>query len=129
MSSGAHIITTIMELIELKNTLNQLKAQYEEVKTMTTCDGIKHNVEIIIKDPNGRNIGVQKSKSGEYQFITDTTGLKPKDLKAQNKFVNAIKQKYAYNKVIAELKRQGYQIAQEQKVENDTIKLVARRWK
>jgi hypothetical protein len=72
---------------------------------------------------------VQKSKSGEYQFITDRAGLKPQDLKAQNKFVNAIKQKYAYNKVIAELKRQGYQIAQEQKVENDTIKLVARRWK
>ena len=129
MSSGAHIITTIMELIELKSTLNQLKAQYEEASTMTTCDGIKHNVEIIIKDPNGHNIGVQKSGSGEYQFITDTTGLKPKDLKAQNKFVNAIKQKYAYNKVIAELKRQGYQIAQEQKVDNDTIKLVARRWK
>lgn len=128
MSSAASIITDICDLIALKRTLADLQAQYEEEKTMTTSSGVTHQVDVVIKDPQGRDIGLTKTKKGDYQFVADTKGLTKEQLKRQQVFINKIKQKYAYNQVVNELKKQGYVIAEEQKVQNNTIKLVARKW-
>lgn len=128
MSSHGSIITEIMDLLELKNTLTQLELKYEEMKTISTESGVVSKVDVLIKDPNGRAIGLQKTEKGTYRVVSDCKGLTQDQLKVQQKFVNKIKQKYAYNKVITELKKQGYIIAEEEKVANNTIKLVARKW-
>lgn len=128
MSSGASLCTIIMDLIELKRTLSDLKLQYEEIKTLSTNDGATHNVDVVIKDPNGRLVGLEKTEKGIYQFIADSKGLTKEQLKQQQNFIHKIKQKYAYNKVIGELKKQGFVIAKEEKVQNNTIKLTARKW-
>lgn len=128
MSSEASIITDIRNLIELKRTLAELQARYEEEKTMAASSGVRHQVDVVIKGPRGEDIGLIKTKKGDYQFVADTKGLTKEQLKAQQAFINKIKQKYAYNKVVGELKKQGYVIAEEQKVQNNTIKLVARKW-
>ena len=128
MSSGASIITEICDLIALKQTLSELQAEYEEAKTVTTSDGVSRKVEVAIRDPHGRLIGLEKTRKGEYRFVADTKGLSNEQLKKQQVFINRIRQKYAYNKVINELKKQGYIISQEEKVQNNTIRLVARKW-
>ena len=128
MSSGASIITEICDLISLKRTLSELQAEYEEAKTVTTSDGVSRKVEVAIRDPHGRLIGLEKTRKGEYRFVADTKGLSNEQLKKQQVFINRIRQKYAYNKVINELKKQGYVISQEEKVQNNTIRLVARKW-
>lgn len=128
MSSHGSIITEIMDLIELKRTLTDLQLQFEAAKKMTTCDGTIHKVDVLIKDPNGRQIGLEKTEKGAYRFITDTSGLDNRQLKEQKDFLNRIRQKYAYNKIVTELKNQGYTISEEEKVQNNTIKLVARKW-
>jgi hypothetical protein len=128
MSSHGSIITEIMDLLELKNTLTQLELKYEEMKTISEESGVVAKVDVLIKDPNGREIGLQKTDKGTYRIIADCKGLTSEQLKVQQKFVNKIKQKYAYNKVVTELKKQGYIIAEEEKVANNTIKLVARKW-
>ncbi|HAH19286.1 MAG: hypothetical protein A2Y00_06960 [Omnitrophica WOR_2 bacterium GWF2_43_52] len=128
MSSEACLITMIGDLIALKRTLSDLQVEYEETKTLTTADGSSHKVEVVIKDPNGRLIGLEKTKKGEYQFVADTKGLTKEQLKKQQVFINKIKQKYAYSKVIAELKKQGYMISEEERVQKNTIRLVARKW-
>ena len=128
MSSHGSIITEIMDLIELKRTLADPQLKYEDAKKMTTCDGAVHKVDVMIKDPNGRQIGLEKTEKGSYRFITDTAGLNNQQLKTQKDFLNKIRQKYAYNKIVTELKNQGYSITEEEKVQNNTIKLVARKW-
>ncbi|MCX5705214.1 MAG: DUF1257 domain-containing protein [Candidatus Omnitrophica bacterium] len=128
MSSHGSIITEIMDLIELKRTLADLQLEYEATKKMTTCDGTVHKIDVIIKDPNGRQIGLEKTEKGAYRFISDTAGLNNQQLKVQKDFLNKIRQKYAYNKIVTELKNQGYSITEEEKVQNNTIKLVARKW-
>ncbi|MEK6563804.1 MAG: DUF1257 domain-containing protein [Candidatus Omnitrophota bacterium] len=128
MSSGASITTEICDLIALKRTLSELQAEYEEAKTVTTSDGVLRKVEVAIRDPHGRIIGLEKTKKGEYRFVADTKGLSNEQLKKQQAFINRIRQKYAYNKVVDELKKQGYVISQEEKVQNNTIRLVARKW-
>lgn len=128
MSSGASILTQICDIIALKRTLSELEASYTEERTMITADGLNHQVEVVIRDHYGRDIGLTKTKKGDYQFVADTKGLTKEQLKRQQVFINKIKQKYAYNQVVNELKKQGYVIAEEQKVQNNTIKLVARKW-
>lgn len=128
MSSEASLIIAIFDLIALKRTLSELQAEYEEAKTLTTADGVSHKVEVAIKDPHGHVIGLEKTKKGEYQFVADTKGLTKEQLKKQQVFINKIKQKYTYGKVINELKKQGYIISEEEKVQNNTIRLVARKW-
>jgi hypothetical protein len=128
MSSEASIITMILDLLELKKSLTDLEIQYQELDSMVSSDGVRHKVDVAIKDPNGRLIGLQKNEKGEYQFIADTKGLTQAQVKRQKNFINQIKQKYTYNKVMADLKREGYVIAQEEKKEHDTIKIVARKW-
>ncbi len=128
MSSHGSIITEIMDLIELKRTLADLQLKYTDAKKMTTCDGAVHKVDVMIGDPNGRQIGLEKTEKGAYRFITDNAGLDNQQLKTQKDFLNKIRQKYAYNKIVTELKNQGYTISEEEKVQNNTIKLVARKW-
>jgi len=128
MSSEASIITDICDLIALKRTLTELQARYKEEKTMAALSGAAHQVDVVIKGPHGRDIGLTKTKKGDYQFVADTKGLTREQLKAQQAFINKIKQKYAYNKVVGELKKQGYVIAEEKKEQDNTIKLVARKW-
>lgn len=128
MSSEACIITMILDLLALKRSLTDLEIQYQELDSLVTSDGLRHKVDVAIKEPNGRLIGLQKNEKGEYQFITDTKGLTQAQAKRQKNFINQIKQKYTYNKVMADLKREGYVIAQEEKKEHETIKIVARKW-
>jgi hypothetical protein len=117
-----------MDLIELKKALSEMEIKYEKAKQMRTCDGVIHNVDITIKDPSGREVGLEKTEKGTYRFITDSTGMSEKELKEQKSFLNRIRQRYAYNKITSELKKQGYVIAEEEKVQNNTIRLVARKW-
>ena len=128
MSTHANIITEIFDLIELKNTLSGLELQYQEMQSMTTEQGAIQKVDVVIKDPHGRAIGLKKTKQGKYEFIADCQGLTDQQRTQQKKFINTIKQKYAYNKVLSQLKQQGYIIAQEEKVQNNTIRVVARKW-
>lgn len=128
MSSHASIITEIMNLIELKDALNALELKYKELTTIKTLDGCIHNVDVAIKGPKGSLIGLEKAKDCTYRFIADTCGLTAEEQKDQTKIMNKVRQKYAYNKIVGELKKQGYIIAEEKKIEDDTIKLVARKW-
>lgn len=129
-----NVIPDATGFLMLINILSELRAQYEiyqqlkEVKTMTTCDGQIHKIEVAITDPNGRLIGLEKTEKGGYQFISESTHMSNYELEEQKKFINKIKQKYAYHRVIYELKKQGYVISEEEKVQNNTIRLVAKKW-
>ena len=55
-------------------------------------------------------------------------GHEGKDKRA-TALANRVAQRYAYSKVLDELKRKGYQIAKEEKQKDGTIKVVAQRWR
>lgn len=129
MSSGGHIIgLEIRALAYLVNSIIDLGMQYKELSSMRTADGVTHNVDILVKDPNGRDVGFEKTKKGDYRVIADCGNLNSEQLKKQQDFIKKIRQRYAYNKITNELKKQGYVIAEEEKVQNNTIRLVARKW-
>ena len=128
MSAGSMIGLELRCLITLISSIVQLGIAYKQLSSMRTSDGKIHKVDLLVKDEFGRDVGFEKTEKGTYQVISDTSGLNKEQLKKQQDFINKIRQKYAYNKITDELKKQGYVIAEEEKVQNNTIRLVARKW-
>lgn len=129
MSSGAEIVgLEIRALVFLIKSIIDLGMEYKELCSMRTSDGKVHKVDILVKDECGKDVGFEKTAKGDYRIITDTTGLDKAQIKKQQEFVKKIRQRYSYNKITDELKKQGYIIAEEEKVQNNTIRLVARKW-
>ncbi|MDD4954774.1 MAG: DUF1257 domain-containing protein [Candidatus Omnitrophica bacterium] len=128
MSSGGTINLTLNSILMLLEAIKELNIASQEKARMKASDGMMHNVDVMVKDENNKDIGFEKQKDGSYAVIADSAGLTPQQLKKQNEFVNKIRQRYAYNAVLNELKKKGYQLAEEGKAEKNTIKLVARRW-
>lgn len=127
MSSHSVIGIEIRVLAALIQSIVELRAHYRELSTMKACGKIE-KVDIVVKGPNGRDIGFQKTAKGDYRVICDSEGLSKAQAKQQQDFVKQIRQRYAYNKVLEELKKQGYVIAEEEKVPNNTIRILARKW-
>jgi len=138
MSSIGGFDLAIYSIVGLIKTINDLRLAYQDLQDlrfyqkeqkMTTTDGkIYNNVEVIVKDENNRSIGFQKQKDGSYRIIADNYGLNPEQIKKQKEFINKIKRRYAYNMLIQELKKQGYEIYEEKKLEKDVVKLIACKW-
>lgn len=128
MSSAGGIDLVILSVVALIQTIKHLNLVYREKSQLKTSDGKIHNVDVVVKDANNRDIGFKKQKDGSYIVIADSGGLTQEQLTRQNEFINKIKQRYAYNMILTELRKKGYQVAEEKKLEKNTIKLVARRW-
>ncbi len=128
MSSHGGIGVEIVYIAHLIKSIVDLGRQYKELANMETSDGQIYKVDLVTTDENGRNIGFQKTSKGGYKIIADCAGLNSEQLKKQNAFIKQIRQRYSYNKVLEELKQQGYIISEEEKVQNNTIRLVARKW-
>jgi len=118
------IIYSVGGLIE---AIKDLNLAYQEKETIT-ADGKIYNVDVVIEDKEVGSIGFQKQKDGSYKVIADSLSLSSIQLKKQRELINKIKRRYAYNMVIQELKKRGYQVVKEDKLEEGTIKLTARRW-
>jgi hypothetical protein len=128
MSSHGGIEVEMRYLADLIQSIADLNHECNELKKMTTTDGKIYQVDLVTTDENGRNIGFQKTEKGNYKIIADCAGLNSEQLKRQQNFVKQIRQRYSYNTVIKELKQQGYIVAEEEKVQDNTIRLVARKW-
>lgn len=128
MSVCCPIVSQIFDLVKLKLALTELELKLQNSSQIRTSDGKIHKVDVVVLDPNGKEIGFEKTLQGNYAIIRETGGLTPAQIKKQDDFLKKIKQKYSYNMVIDRLKKDGYVIAEEEKVQNNTIRLVARKW-
>lgn len=128
MSSHGGITLVIRSIALLIKAITELNLAVQEMKQIKTADGRVYSVDLVVKDENNRSIGFQKQADGTYKVIADSSGLSARQLKQQQRFINRIKQRYAYDTVLQELKKHGYQVTEEKKIQEDTVKLTARRW-
>jgi hypothetical protein len=93
-------------------------------RQLETIDGKTHQVDAVIAEGEVK-VGIQlDAKAKVARFI-------PQDCdKGKGKaLAQRVSQRWAYSRVVDELKRKGYQIGEEQKQKDGTIKLVATRWR
>lgn len=127
MSSEANIGTAVLDLFAFFDALSDLKRASQKVDSFKTCDGRTHAVEAVFEDAVGRKAGLQKTDKG-YRIVSDCHGLTPEQLKKQTESIQQVVQRYSHRKVLSQLQKEGYTVAEEQKQADGSIKLVVRKW-
>lgn len=87
--------------------------------------GQTHSAEITIEQENGYDVGF-KWNGKEYELVADLQYWQ-QDLSVEG-FLRQVTQRYAYQTVMKETVKAGFEVAEQQKNEDGSIRLVVQRW-
>ena len=123
MSKFVQIKTQLREPTYLKKALDDLRISYtEDAVYAHRYSAGNYRVPFLISE--GRlQFGFRQDKSGAYEAVGD-------DMQMQRirPVVDRIAQRYAYNLVVAETSRAGFDLVEENVGNDDVIRLTVRRW-
>jgi len=85
--------------------------------------GNKTTAEYVIRQSNGYDLGFRRS-GDNYELVADFWGAGI-DEKA---FVNAVNQKYAHKMLMQSVVEQGFDVEEEETLEDGTVRVVVGRW-
>lgn len=128
MSHFSQIKTKIRNLDSLKVTLSDLGADWKagpcEVRGY---QGQTQTADVVIAQDNGYDIGFRRNQdTSDYELVADLQYWK-QPLTVDG-FLSQVTQRYAYNTVLSETSRQGFQLSEEQVREDGSVRLVVQRW-
>jgi hypothetical protein len=87
--------------------------------------GQTHTADLVIEQENGYDIGFAWNGQ-EYELVADLQyWMQPLSVEG---FINRVTQGYAYQTVLSESTRQGFQVAEKERSEDGSIRLVLQRW-
>jgi hypothetical protein len=126
MSHFSQIKTQIRNLPSLQSALTDLGIDWKsgpcEVRGYR---GQTHTAEVAIAQDNGYDIGFRWNGS-EYELVADLQFWKQEW--NVDRFLSHVTQRYAYHTVLNETKQKGFQVSEEQKNSDGSIRLVLQRW-
>ncbi|PSN14090.1 hypothetical protein C7293_13205 [filamentous cyanobacterium CCT1] len=128
MSHFSQIKTKIRNLDSLKLALNDLGADWKA----GPCDvrgyqGLTETADVVIAQDNGYDIGFRRNpETSDYELVADLQYWQ-QPLTVEG-FLRQVTQRYAYNTVLSETSRQGFQLSEEQVREDGSVRLVVQRW-
>ncbi len=126
MSHFSQIKTQIRNLESLQDALSDLGIDWKpgpgEVRGY---HGQTHAAEVTIEQQNGYDIGFRWNGQ-EYELVADLQYWQ-QNLSVDG-FVRQVTQCYAYQTVVKETTKVGFQVAEQQKNADGSIRLVVQRW-
>ena len=126
MSHFSQIKTQIRNLESLKDALTELGIDWKPgSKEVRGYRGQTVPAEITIEQENGFDIGF-KWNGAEYELVADLQYWQ-QNLSVDG-FLRQVTQRYAYETVVKETERVGFQVAEQQKNQDGSIRLVLQRW-
>ncbi|MDJ0620997.1 MAG: DUF1257 domain-containing protein [Calothrix sp. MO_192.B10] len=126
MSHFSQIKTQIRNLESLQSALTDLGIDWKSgASEVRGYRGQTHAAELAIEQNNGYDIGF-KWNGKEYELVADLQYWQ-QDLTVEG-FLRKITQRYAYRTVLKETEKVGFQVAEEQKNADGSIRLVVQRW-
>ena len=126
MSHFTKIKTKIIDKAVLFTVLKQLNCKIIETNSISqNIQGQKIKIEFFVELNPMHKIGFARGKDGSYDIIADWWGV-DKDLKKS--FIRNIMQNYSLEIISQEMKKKGYNIVEQKNIENNTIKVVLRKW-
>jgi len=126
MSHFSQIKTQIRNLESLQEALSDLGIDWKSgSREVRGYRGQTHTAEVTIEQDNGYDIGF-KWNGQEYELVADLQYWQ-QNLSVDG-FLRQITQRYAYQTVMKETTKVGFQISQEQKNADGSISLVLQRW-
>ena len=133
MSHFTTVETHISDLEILKAALEDLKFVVESNETQVVWikgwqdNEIPVDLAVSIKGCE-YGIGFKKTAHNLYEIVADWWGIEQIAGISQKMFVNQLTQRYAYHKVLAEVKKQGFLVAENRVEKDQSIRLVLRKW-
>ena len=130
MSHFTKVATKINDLVALKKALDQLGWKYEHAAggvEVRGWRGQKTQAEMSI-DMGKYDIGVVKQEDGTYALEADWWGIETTRGVKEEDVVKEVNAKYAYQRVVAALEDQGYQIDRNAVQADGSVKLTVSKW-
>jgi hypothetical protein len=126
MSHFTNIKTQLRNLVSLKAALSDLDIEWKEgPSAIRGYKGQTCNAEIVVEQENNYDIGFAWNGK-EYELVADLQyWQQPCSVEG---FLQRVTQGYAYHTVISESAKQGFQVTQQQKNEDGSLRLVVQRW-
>ena len=115
--------------VQIKNTeiLHQVLQELGyEVECNTTLRGYQGNTtqaEYVIRQKNGYDLGFRRDGEN-YEIVADFWEARIN----QKEFVNSITQKYAHKTLMSTVQEQGFNVEEEEVLEDGTVRVVVGRW-
>ena len=126
MSHFSQIKTQIRNIDSLKEALTELGIDWKQgPREVRGYRGQTHNAEVTIEQENGYDIGFRWTGK-EYELVADLQYWQ-QDLSVEG-FLRRVTQRYAYQTVVKETARAGFQVTEQQKNEDGSIRLLVQRW-
>ena len=126
MSHFTNIKTQLRNLTSLKSALNDLDVDWKEGSaTVRGYQGNSHTAQLVVEQKNNYDIGFSWNGE-EYELVADLQYWQ-QPLSVDG-FLQRITQRYAYHTVVNESSNKGFQVAQEEKNQDGSIRLVLQRW-
>jgi hypothetical protein len=126
MSHFSNIKTQIRNLTSLKSALSALNINWKSGPLpVRGYQGQTRNAEVVIEQENDYDIGFSWNGS-EYELVADLQYWQ-QPLSVEG-FLRKVTQGYAVQTVLNESSKQGFQVSEQQKNEDGSIRLVVQRW-
>jgi hypothetical protein len=126
MSHFSQIKTQIRNLESLKDALSDLGIDWKPGPSeVRGYRGQTHAAEVTIEQQNGYDIGFRWNGQ-EYELVADLQYWQ-QNLSVDG-FVREVTQRYAYQTVVKETTKVGFQVAEQQQQKDGSIRLVVQRW-
>jgi len=107
----------------LKEVLESCGYQVEYNTLVRGYQGQSTLAEYVIRQNNGYDLGF-RLQGENYELIADFWGAKIN----QQQFINQISQKYAHKTLLQSIEEQGFNVEEEQVLEDGTVKVVVGKW-
>ncbi len=126
MSHFSQIKTQIRNLVSLQAALTDLGIDWKSgPQEVRGYQGQTRTADLAIAQSNGYDIGFTWNGS-EYELIADLQYWnQPTPV---DHFLSKVTQQYAYQTVLSETTQRGFQVAEQQKNADGSIRLVLQRW-
>lgn len=126
MSHFSQIKTQIRNLKSLQSALSDLGIDWKSgPREVRGYRGQTLTAEVVVEQNNGYDLGFTWNGS-EYELVADLQFWQ--QAYSVDRFINMVTQRYAYHTVVNETAKQGFQVTEQQKNRDGSIRLVVQRW-
>ncbi len=126
MSHFSQIKTKIRNLPALQSALTDLGLTWKPGPEMVRGhQGQTQSAEVVLEQPNGYGVGFGWNGQ-EYELVADLDYWQ--QAWSVERFLSKVTQRYAYHTVVNTAQGQGFQLTEEVKNQDGSIRLVVQRW-
>ncbi|WP_017304767.1 DUF1257 domain-containing protein [Spirulina subsalsa] len=107
----------------LQEVLQELGYRVEENAEVRGYKGMTTQADYVIRQSNRYDLGFRRN-GDNYELIADFWGSQIN----QQEFLNRVNQKYAHKTLLATVQEQGFQVEEQETLEDGTVRVLVGRW-